>query len=384
MTQPEQPILAQTRALLASDPDRFASSVFARLFAMRPSLRELFPAEMGTLRASFVDVIDHVLDAIGAPDGHGELVEFLAQLGRDHRKFGVVSEHYWLIYDALMSEFQFAFGNRWTPEVEETVGQAMLLTTGVMRGAAESAEGPPRWHARVVQKFRITRERAVIRLIADGPHPPYAAGQYLETQIPQWPRTWRNFSPAIPSKPQGELEFHVRAVPGGRVSGSIVRDTAVGDVWTFAQRHGTMHIDPARPALLIAGGTGLAPLRALLIDHARFGEPAPVHLFYGTQNPGELYELGVLAQLAGANPWLRVTAVTENTEDPWWLTGGTDPRGWGLEVRYGRVGEVAATYADWRGRQVLLSGPAPMVFHTALRLRAAGVNPDAIQHDPLN
>ncbi|WP_226995677.1 FAD-binding oxidoreductase [Gordonia phthalatica] len=384
MTSPEQPALTRARALMGADPDRFAANVFARMFAMKPTLRELFPAELSGLRRSFVDVVDHVLTSIAAPDGHSELIEFLAQLGRDHRKYGVVSEHYWLMYDALMSEFQQAFGSGWTDDVEETVGQAMLLTTGVMRGAAESAAEPAHWEARVVQKFSITRDRAVIRLIATGPTPVYAAGQYLETQIPQWPRTWRNLSPAIPSNENGELEFHVRAIPGGRVSRTIVSDTQVGDVWTFAQRHGTMHLDPAKPALLIAGGTGLAPLRSLLIDFAQYAQPAPVHLFYGAQYPGELYELGVLSQLARTNPWLTVTAVTEHPDDPWWLPDATDPRQWGLEMKYGRVGEVAVAYGDWSDRQVLIAGPAPMIFHTALHLRAAGVDPEAIQHDPLN
>lgn len=351
---------------------------------MKPAIRELFPAEMGGLRASFTDVLVHVLEAIPAPDGHDELVEFLAQLGRDHRKYGVVSEHYWLMYEALLSEFAYAFGPRWNAQVQDAISQAMLLTTGVMRGAAESVPDPARWQASVVEKFTITRERAVVRLIATGPRPTYAPGQYLETQIPQWPRTWRNLSPAIPPNPQGELEFHVRAVPGGRVSRSIVSDTAVGDVWTFGQRHGAMHIDPTRPALLVAGGTGLSPIRALLIDISRFAEVAPVHLFYGTQYPGELYELGVLQQLAATNPWLTVTAVVEETENPWWLASAADPRKWGLEVRQGKVGEVAAGYANWSDRQVLLSGPAPMVFHTSLRLRANGVDPDAITHDPLN
>ncbi|MGB3302681.1 MAG: FAD-binding oxidoreductase [Gordonia sp. (in: high G+C Gram-positive bacteria)] len=384
MPVPEQPILAYARALVTSDPDRFGRSVFARMFAMEPAVRELFPAEMAGLRTSFTDVLVHVLDAIPAPDGHDELIEFLAQLGRDHRKYGVTSEHYWLIYEALLSEFAFAFGPRWTTAAQEAVSQAMMLTTGVMRGAAESAHDPALWQASVVEKFRITRERAVVRLIVTGPRPNFATGQYLETQIPQWPRTWRNLSPSIPPNERGELEFHVRAVPGGRVSRSIVNDTEVGDVWTFAQRHGAMRIDPTRPALLVAGGTGLAPLRALLIDLSRYVDAKPVHLFYGAQYPGELYELGVLKQLSATNPWLRVTAVVERTEDPWWLTGATDPRQWGLEVRTGKVGEVAAAYADWSDRQVLLSGPAPMVFHTSLRLRAAGVDPDAIIHDPLN
>ncbi|WP_026917564.1 FAD-binding oxidoreductase [Gordonia shandongensis] len=384
MTEPGQPILAQARSLIAADPDRFARSVFARLFALQPRLRELFPVEMAELRSVFVDVIDHVLDAIPASGGHDELVDFLAQLGRDHRKYGVLGEHYWLMYEALMSEFEYVFGDRWTPETTETVSQAMQLTTGVMRGAADSVTDPARWTARVVQKFTINRERAVVRLVVDGEAPPFAAGQYLETQIPQWPRVWRNFSPAIPPNDDGHLEFHVRAVQGGRLSPTIVRDTTVGDVWTFGQRHGTMRVDPDRPVLMIAGGSGLAPLRALLLDLATNADAPATHIFYGTRYPGELYELGVLHQLARSNPWLRVTAVSEETEDPWWITGAADPRQWGTELVYGRVGEVAARYRDWTDRQVLICGPSPMVFHTALQLRAAGVPGDAISHDPLD
>lgn len=384
MTDPGQSILAQARALMNSDSDRFGRSVFARLFTLDPRLRELFPAEMGRLRETFVDVIDHVLEAIPAADGHAELVDFLAQLGRDHRKYGVTGEHYWLMYEALMSEFEYAFGSRWTPEAADTVSQAMQLTTGVMRGAADSAHGPAKWRARVVQKFTINRERAVVRLQVEGDAPQFAPGQYLETQIPQWPRSWRDLSPAVPPNDDGNLEFHVRAVLGGRVSSSIVRDTTVGDVWTFAQAHGTMHVDPERPALMIAGGTGLAPLRALLLDLSMRADAPPTHLFYGARYPGELYELGVLQQLAASNPWLRVTAVSEEAADPWWISGAADPRQWGTELIYGKVGEVAAKYRDWSDRQVLICGPAPMVFHTSLRLRGAGVPEESIQHDPLN
>lgn len=395
MTQPVQPVLSDLRRLIAADPDRFASRVFTRLFSTTPALRDLFPIELARLRGTFAQVIDHVLEAISAEDGHGELIEFLAQLGRDHRKYGVTSDHYWLMYDALMTEFAQMLGPRWTRETYDAVSHSMLLITGVMRGAAESASGPPVWRAKVVQKFLINRERAVVRLIAAPEAPAFHAGQYTEVQIPQWPHLWRNLSPAAPANDRGELEFHVHAIPGGQLSGTIVRETEPGDVWTFGQSHGTMQVSGDRPVLMIAGGSGIAPLRAILLDMARRVDNPETRLFYGARHPGELYELGVLQQIARTNPWLRVIAVSESQTDPWWIDGAPDPRQWGFDLRFGRVGEIAAEYPgtqsrhsleprDWRDHQVLLSGPAPMVFHTQLRLRSLGVDPENIFHDPLN
>ncbi|SKV06195.1 Phenol hydroxylase P5 protein [Mycobacteroides abscessus subsp. abscessus] len=51
---------------------------------------------------------------------------------------------------------------------------------------------------------------------------PYHCGQYVHVQVPQSPRNWRYLSLAIPPDPEGYIEFHVRAVPGGLVSGDIV------------------------------------------------------------------------------------------------------------------------------------------------------------------
>ncbi|MCF8570993.1 FAD-binding oxidoreductase [Gordonia sp. HY002] len=395
MNSPAQPVLSDLRRLIAADPDRFAASVFTRLFSASPPLRDLFPVSMAPLRATFTQFVDYVLEAISAEDGHEDLIEFLAQLGRDHRKYGVTSEHYWLMYDALMTEFSRMLGPRWTQTAFDAASHAMMLMTGVMRGAAESASEPSVWQARVVQKFTINRERAVVRLVAEDGAPRYHAGQYTEVQIPQWPHVWRNLSPAIPPNPRGELEFHVHSIPTGQMSGTIVRETEPGDVWTFGQMHGTMRVTDDRPVLMVAGGSGLAPLRAILLDMAQRVDNPQTHLFYGSRHPGELYELGVLQQLARTNPWLHVTAVSETESDPWWIDGAPDPRQWGFDLRFGRVGEVAVDYPDtysrhsleprdWTDHQILLSGPAPMVFHTQLKLRAAGVDPANISHDPLN
>lgn len=384
MSNPSQPVLHRLRALIDADPDRFARNVFARLFGDEPALREKFPAHMGHVRELFVDVLDHVLEVLPADAGHDELIELLAQLGRDHRKYGVTEQHYNLMTQALVTESARLFGDGWAGEVPETVAQAMLLTTGVMRGAAQSAGGPATWRARVVQKFVINRERAVVRLEAIDPVPEFAAGQYLEVQIPQWPRLWRNLSPAVPPNDDGLLEFHVRAVPGGQVSSAIVKETAPGDVWRFAQHHGTLAVEPGRPVLMVAGGSGLAPLRALLLQMAQRADSPPTHLFYGARFPGELYDLAALRELATTNPWLRLTAVIDEQVDPWWAEGAPDPRQWGVEIARGRVGDVAAQYTDWSDRQVLIAGPADMIASTKLKLRLAGVPTEQMRHDPVH
>lgn len=375
-------VLHQLRELIARDPDRFASNIYTRLFSIDPNLRELFGAMMSLQRRAFYHVIDHVLDVIPSATGHQELVEFLAQLGRDHRKFGVAPEHYHAIYQALMGEFAATMRDQWDDEAARTVGQAMMLVTGVMRGAAETAAGPATWTARVVEKFRISRDLAVVRLITDTPLR-FNTGQYLETQIPQWPKVWRNLSPAIPPNPHGELEFHVRSVPGGTMSPAIVTQTQVGDVWSFAQAHGTLHIDGERTVLMVAGGTGLAPLRALLIEMSRLATSPPTHIFYGARYPGELYDLPVLRRIAATNPWLQVTAVSEEESDPWWLDNSVRPAELGIEHRIGRLVDVVGAAGNWDDRQTLITGSPQMVENTRRGLIIAGVRASLIQHDPV-
>ena len=375
-------VLHQLRELINRDPDRFSANIYTRMFAIDPDLRELFPAVMSGQRDAFFRVIDHVLDVIPQADGHPELVEFLAQLGRDHRKYGVRPEHYGVIYRALIAEFASLLGDYWDDETAQTVTQAMMLTTGVMRGAAETAPFPALWLAEVVEKFRITRDLAVVRLLSKAPLR-FAPGQYLEVQIPQRPKAWRSLSPAIPPNPRGELEFHVRGVQGGTVSCAIVGETRVGDVWHFAQGHGTLHIEPDRPVVMVAGGSGLAPLRALLIEMSKRADTPPTHIFYGMRYPGELYDLVVLRRIAATNPWLRVTAVSEETTDPWWITAVATPEALGIEHHIGTLADVAAAAGPWDEHQVLIAGSAKMIEATRRRMLIAGARASLIQHDPV-
>ncbi|MGU3291684.1 FAD-binding oxidoreductase [Williamsia sp. M5A3_1d] len=381
--------LALVRARIAEDPDRFVADFYTRLFTIRPALRDLFGATMAHQRAALFGVLDHVLEAFPDTASHPDLVDLLAQLGRDHRKYGVTPADFDVFCNAMLAEISATMGDDYDHELATITTQAMMLTTGVMRGAAQTAPGPATWDARVVEKFRMSRDLAVIRLVSDHPLP-HAAGQYLEVSIPQWPRVWRHLSPSIPPNPLGELEFHVRAIPGGTVSSAIVGETAVGDVWRFAQNHGTLSIDPTRESVLVAGGTGIAPIRALLLQMARRADTRPARLYYGARYPGELYEAPVLARLAGSNPWLSVTVVSEEDTNPWWLTRTVDAEALHIRHRIGRLDEIvgsevgaaldAGTAPD---AQVVIAGSAPMIDNTRRTLIIAGVPGRMIDHDPV-
>lgn len=375
--------LLQVREVLKADPDRFTSNFYIRLFAINPGLRELFPANMAHQRATLFRVLDYILETVPDRENHATLLQFLGQLGRDHRKYGVTEENYHQFFAALLREIAVTMGDRWDEEYENIVSQALMLTTGVMRGAAHSAPGPASWQATVAEKYRLSRDLAVVRLRTTQSLT-YAPGQYLEVQIPQWPRTWRHLSPSIPPNADGELEFHVRAVPGGSISNSIVTETQVGDVWRLAQSHGTLHVDTDIPVLMIAGGTGLAPLRALIIEMSYRTDSPPVHLFYGARYPADLYDLSRLWRMAATNPWLKITTVVEDETDPWWSTPAQQSGRIALERVQGQLADAVLDYGtDWKDRQVLIAGSPDMVATTRRRLLIAGLPASRMQFDPV-
>jgi NAD(P)H-flavin reductase len=312
-------------------------------------------------------------------------VAFLAQLGRDHRKYGVTQRHYDSMQDALFTTLRSHLIENWDDKLAEAAHDAVALIIGVMRGAADAEKGPPYRDGTVIEHLRITRDVSVVRLQLDQPlyyHP----GQYVTVQVPQWPRRWRYLSPTIPADRGGAIEFHIRSVTGGMVSTAIVNETKPGDRWRLSNPHGGMHIARGGgDVLMVAGGTGLAPLRTLIMDLTRYGDNPRVHLFFGTRYPSELYDLHTLWQIASTNPWLSVTPVSEFNTDPPWAAEYPDvepPRG--LHVRQtGMLPDVVTRYGNWGDRQILICGGPQMVEATKEALIAKGAPAERIQHDPL-
>ncbi len=372
----------------AVDPDRGSEMLvrefYTRWFGADPAARDLFPPDMARQRNVFGHALCWLCDELIAQRAE-EPVTFLAQLGRDHRKYGVTPQHYATLKDALLITLRSHLAESWNPQLSEAVHDVVELAVGVMGGAATAETSPPFSDGTVLEHLRPTRDVSRVRLKMDHPLT-YLPGQYVGVQVPQWPRRWRYLSPAIPAEPHGYVEFHVRSVPGGMVSTAIVGEARPGDRWRVSNPHGALHVDrDGGDVLMVAGSTGLAPLRALIMDLARFAENPRVHLFFGARYPGELYDLPTLWEIASTNPWLSVTPVSEHSVDPPWAAEYPDnapPRG--LHVRQtGILPDIVTRYGNWGDRQILLCGRPAMVQATKDALIAKGAPAERIRHDPL-
>lgn len=364
--------------------DALVREFYTRWFAIDTSARDLFPPDMTGQRTAFASALTYFLGEVIAQRAE-EPVAFLAQLGRDHRKYGVTQAHYDTMRQALGNSMRTHFAERWDTRLADAARDAADLMIGIMRGAADAEKGPAYRDGTVVEHIRATRDVSVIRLQLDKPlyyHP----GQYVTVQVPQWPRRWRFLSPSIPADRSGAIEFHVRSVTGGMVSRAIVEETSPGDRWRISSPHGAMHVDRnAGDVLMVAGSTGLAPLRTLIMDLTRYGVNPRVHLFYGGTFPCDLYDLPTLWQVASTNPWLSVTPVTEFATNPPWAGDYPDPEPpRGLHVRQsGTLPDVVTRYGNWGDRQILVCGGPAMVEATVAALVAKGADPERIQRDPL-
>ncbi|MDD4866477.1 MAG: FAD-binding oxidoreductase [Mycobacterium sp.] len=365
--------------------DELVRRFYTHWFAVDGSVRDLFPAAMAGQRAAFAHALHWVYGELVAQRAE-EPVSFLAQLGRDHRKYGVLPGHYTTLRHALHATLRHHLGGAWTDAVDAAATASLNLITGVMSGAAEADDEPAWWDGTVIEHMRVSRDLAVVRLQLDRPMH-YHPGQYVNVHIPQCPRRWRYLSPAIPPDPDGGIEFHVRLVPGGLLSGAVVHETRSGDRWRLSGPHGGLHVDrDGGDVLMVAGSTGLAPLRALIMDLSRYAVNPRVHLFFGARYNCELYDLPTLWQVAAHNPWLSVSPVSEYGSDPPWACHYPDvtpPRG--LHVRQtGRLAEVVTQYGGWGDRQILICGGPDMVRATRAALIGKGASPRRIQHDPLS
>ncbi|MEB3071428.1 FAD-binding oxidoreductase [[Mycobacterium] vasticus] len=364
--------------------DDFVGRLFTRWFGASPATRDLFPADLADTRAAFTQAMAWFYGELVAQRAQ-EPVSFLAQLGRDHRKHGVTHQHYQTIGKVLYAALQDELAESWTPAVDDAARESINLILGVMAGAADAEAGPAWWDGTIVEHLRVSRDLAVVRMQLDRPMP-YYPGQYVKVEVPQCPRSWRYLSPSMPADESGAIEFHVRTVSGGLVSTAIVNEAQPGDSWRLSSPHGGLQVDRnAGDVLMVAGSTGLAPLRAIIMDLTRWAENPRVHLFFGGRYPCELYDLPTLWQIAAHNPWLSVTPVSEYARDPDWACDYPDvtpPRG--LHVRQaGRLAEAVTRYGGWGDRQILICGGPEMTRATKDALIAKGAPPQRIQHDPL-
>lgn len=170
-----------------------------------------------------------------------------------------------------------------------------------VRIAVDIDSGPPRQQVsgRVTAQQRLTHD--ITRLTVQLPEAlPYRAGQFAEIEIESLPGVRRNYSFASAMQADGTVEFFVRKVPGGAFSSHIHENNAVGQRLSLNGPSGDFWLRPSdAPLLLMAGGSGLAPILALLQDAVAKGVTRSVTLLFGARTEADLYALEEIKTIAG-------------------------------------------------------------------------------------
>ncbi|WP_308427955.1 FAD-binding oxidoreductase [Actinomadura livida] len=202
-------------------------------------------------------------------------------------------------------------------------------------------------------------------------------------EVPSRLRHWRYYSMANAPRPDHTVDFHVRLVDGGPVSPVLVRGTETGDRVRMGAPVGTLTLDESsgRDVLLVAGSTGLAPLKAILEQISLRPDPPRVHLFFGARTRDGLYDLEDLTKLAGEFPWLTVVPAVSDESGGHGFTARLQSggRAGGGDVEHGNLSDIVAGHGPWDGHDAYVCGPSAMVGHTVEQLARLGVPRDRIR-----
>ncbi|HEY2948268.1 MAG TPA: globin domain-containing protein [Micromonosporaceae bacterium] len=359
-------ILKESWTLLDEQQDKVAGYFYARIFLSNPQLRDLFPVQMDAQRARLLGAIVTAVQTLDDPE---RFEEYLRSLGRDHRKFHVAPEHYDLVGAALLESLRTFAGEKWSIEYDQAWTDAYAVISRKMLAGAEADTNPPYWHAEVLTHERRSRDIAVFTCRPLTPIE-YRAGQYVSVECPRYqPRLWRVYSMANAPRQDNSMEFHVRALGAGWVSSALVRRTKPGDMIRLAAPMGEMTPDreSTRDVVCVAGGTGLAPIKALVDELTRYNRTRWVHVFFGAKDREDLYDVAELNRMAARHPWLSV--VPACSDDP------------GYSGERGNICDVLARYGPWDDHDLFVSGSPAMVKATLRTLAEMQVPAIRIKYD---
>jgi CDP-4-dehydro-6-deoxyglucose reductase len=198
----------------------------------------------------------------------------------------------------------------------------------------------------------------------------FQPGQYLDVLLDGGRR--RSFSIASPPHDSELLELHVRRVPGGgftdRLFGALDAGALLrieGPVGQFTYRPGSS------PVLMIAGGTGFAPLKSMLrhVLESAGQRKRDIHFYWGARHAPDLYEEGVMLDWSRRHPQLHFSAVLSEGS-----ATGHRRQGWVHEA-------VLADFSDLSAFDVYAAGPPAMIEAIRASFSRQGLNPERLHFD---
>jgi CDP-4-dehydro-6-deoxyglucose reductase len=222
--------------------------------------------------------------------------------------------------------------------------------------------------SRVAHIERVAPDVAVITLqLPANEALAYRAGQYIEFLLRDGKR--RSYSMANAPSLDAPLTLHIRYMAGGLFTEQVFNTMKERDILRFEGPHGSFFLreESDKPIVLLASGTGFAPVKALMEHMIHLKSTRPVSLYWGGRRPLDLYMHALCEQWAATLPHVRYVPVVSHAlpEDHW----------------SGRTGFVHAAVMqdlpDLSGYQVYACG-APIVVDSARRdyVAECGLPPD--------
>lgn len=147
----------------------------------------------------------------------------------------------------------------------------------------------------------------------------FRAGQYIEFMLKGGDR--RAFSIANAPHDDGFLQVHVRKIDGGRFTSHVFEAMQVKEILRFEGPLGTFHLreESDKPIILLAGGTGFAPIKSI-VEHAIHNNiQRPIKLYWGARTRAGLYMHELAQQWASEHAHLEYIPVLSEPgpEDEW-------------------------------------------------------------------
>lgn len=179
----------------------------------------------------------------------------------------------------------------------------------------------------------------------------FLAGQYIEFLLKDGKR--RAFSIANAPHDDGFLQLHVRMIAGGEFTGHVFSGMKEKDILRFQGPYGSFFLreESTKPVILLAGGTGFAPIKAL-VEHAIHNHiKRPMEIYWGARNRDGLYLSDLARGWADAHGHISYIPV---------LSEATTADAW--QGRSGLVHcAVLEDHADLSGFQVYACGAPAMI-----------------------
>ncbi|PKO88817.1 MAG: CDP-6-deoxy-delta-3,4-glucoseen reductase [Betaproteobacteria bacterium HGW-Betaproteobacteria-12] len=177
------------------------------------------------------------------------------------------------------------------------------------------------------------------------------AGQYIDILLKDGRK--RSFSLANAPHDDAVLQLHIRYVPGGVFTEQVFNSMKLRDILRFNGPHGSFYLreDSPKPMILLAGGTGFAPIKAI-VEHAIAEEcQRPMVIYWGAKARVDLYQDALPHQWAASHPHIRyVPVLSEPAADDAW----TGRRGFVHQA-------VMEDFPDLSGHQVYACGSPAMI-----------------------